>query len=265
MESNPFYLLLLLISLIANTLSAFAGGGAGLVQFPALILLGLPFGIALATHKIATVALGIGSALRYSKEGLLNIRIVVVVLAFGLPGVILGSIVILQVNEDIATLSLGILTLALGIYSITKKSLGEQYRPKNLHTEGLIKGGLVIFFIGIANGSLTSGTGLFATLWFIHWFGLDYKRAVALTMFMVGLFWNGTGAITLSLIGQVRWDWLIPLMLGSLAGGYLGANIAIAKGNRFIKRGFECITILMGLSLIAKVVFACHITNSCGY
>ncbi|MCG8041935.1 MAG: sulfite exporter TauE/SafE family protein, partial [Candidatus Thiodiazotropha endolucinida] len=47
---------LLIISILANLFSAFSGGGAGLVQLPALIFLGLPFGIALATHKVASVA-----------------------------------------------------------------------------------------------------------------------------------------------------------------------------------------------------------------
>ncbi|MEJ2687355.1 MAG: TSUP family transporter, partial [Gammaproteobacteria bacterium] len=61
-------LLLLLISLGANLLSAFSGGGAGLVQLPALIFLGLPFVVALATHKVATVALGIGASLRHLRE-----------------------------------------------------------------------------------------------------------------------------------------------------------------------------------------------------
>ncbi|POF53449.1 permease, partial [Vibrio vulnificus] len=42
-------------SLIANTLASLAGGGAGLLQFPLLIFLGLPFGVALATHKLASV------------------------------------------------------------------------------------------------------------------------------------------------------------------------------------------------------------------
>ena len=46
-------LLLGLIAVVANALSAVAGGGAGLVQLPALILLGLPFASALATHKLA--------------------------------------------------------------------------------------------------------------------------------------------------------------------------------------------------------------------
>ena len=43
-------LLLFLISLLANLFSAFSGGGAGLIQLPALIFLGLPFVVALATH-----------------------------------------------------------------------------------------------------------------------------------------------------------------------------------------------------------------------
>ena len=43
-----------LIAVIANAMSAM-GGGAGLVQLPALILLGL-LATALATHKLASVA-----------------------------------------------------------------------------------------------------------------------------------------------------------------------------------------------------------------
>jgi hypothetical protein len=59
-------------SLVANLLSALAGGGAGLVQLPVLILLGLSFPLALATHKVASVALGIGATLRHLRERSLN-------------------------------------------------------------------------------------------------------------------------------------------------------------------------------------------------
>lgn len=113
------------ISLLANLFSAFSGGGAGLLQLPALIFLGLPFGVALATHKIASVAL-----------------------------------------------------------------------------------------------------------------------------VMVGVFWNGSGAITLGLLGDVQWSWVPVLLAGSLLGGYLGAHLAITKGNRWIKRGFEAVTLMVGIKLI---------------
>jgi len=40
-----------LISFFSNTFSAISGGGAGLLQLPALILSGVPYYQALASHK----------------------------------------------------------------------------------------------------------------------------------------------------------------------------------------------------------------------
>lgn len=241
---------LFVISLLANLFSAFSGGGAGLVQLPALIFLGLPFGVALATHKIASVALGIGATVRHLREGGLERQFVVFMLLAGLPGVVIGASLILQVADRIAEVALGLLTLGLGVYSILSPSLGQEYQPSNRSRQGFVLGGVGLFLIGILNGSLTSGTGLFVTLWLIRWFGLDYRRAVAHTLVLVGVFWNGTGAITLGLLGEVKWSWLPVLLLGSLLGGYLGAHLSIAKGNRWIKRGFEVVTLLVGTKLI---------------
>jgi uncharacterized membrane protein YfcA len=241
---------LFVISLLANLFSAFSGGGAGLVQLPALIFLGPPFGVALATHKIASVALGIGATVRHLREGGLERQFVVFMLLAGLPGVVIGASLILQVADRIAEVALGLLTLGLGVYSILSPSLGQEYQPINRSRQGFTIGGLGLFLIGILNGSLTSGTGLFVTLWLIRWFGLDYRRAVAHTLVMVGVFWNGAGAITLGLLGEVKWIWLPVLLLGSLLGGYLGAHLSIAKGNKWIKRGFEIVTLLVGTKLI---------------
>lgn len=242
--------ILFIISLLANLFSAFSGGGAGLIQLPALIFLGLPFSIALATHKVASVALGIGATIRHASERSLNGRFALFILATGLPGVLLGASVILQVPGRLAEILLGLLTMGLGIYSIVKKQLGQTDEPRNRDLRGMSIGGAALFTIGILNGSLTSGTGLFVTLWLVRWFGLDYKRAVAYTLILVGMFWNGTGAITLGILGEIRWSWLPALLAGSLIGGYLGAHLAIRQGNRWIKRGFEAVTLLVGLKLI---------------
>jgi len=196
MTSVTEFLFLLVISIIANGFSAIAGGGAGLLQLPILIFLGLPFNIALATHKIASVALGLGASARYYRENTLSLGFAAFVLMFGLPGVVLGANVILQVDETLAMLALGLLTISLGIYSFFKTTLGIDYTPKHRDLRGYAIGGIMIFLVGVINGSLTSGTGLFLTLWLIYWFGLDYQRAVANTMILVGIFWNATGAVT---------------------------------------------------------------------
>ena len=73
---------------------------------------------------------------------------------------------------------------------------------------------------------------------------------MAYTLVLVGLFWNGAGALTLGLLGEIKWSWLPVLLVGSLVGGYLGAHWSIVKGNRWIKRAFEIVTVLVGLKLI---------------
>ena len=243
-------ILIFMLSLVANIFSALSGGGAGLIQLPVLIFLGLPFGVAVATHKVATVALGVGATLRHLKESHLERRFALYIVATGLPGVILGASFILHVPDRLAEIALGVLTLSLGIYSFLSPKLGQLHQPVHRDRKGQLLGGVVLFFIGILNGSLTSGTGLFVTLWLVRWFGLDYKHAVAYTLVLVGLFWNGAGAITLGLLGEIYWLWIPALLLGSVIGGYLGAHLAIVKGNTLIKRSFEIVTLLIGLKLM---------------
>ena len=69
-------------------------------------------------------------------------------------------------------------------------------------------------------------------------------------LILCGLVWNGTGALVLGVIGTVAWDWMPALLAGSIIGGYLGSHLAIRKGNLWIKRSFEIVTILIGLKLI---------------
>lgn len=243
-------LLIFTISLIANLFSALVGGGAGLIQLPALIFLGLPFGLALATHKVATIALGLGATVRHLKENRIERDFALLMLITGIPGVILGASIILQIPEQQAKTALGVLTIGLGLYSFFSPDLGQTYKLRNRHQKGYIVGGAVLFLIGILNGSLTSGTGLFVTLWLVRWFGFDYKLAVAYTMIFVGLFWNASGAITLGFLAEIHWAWIPALLLGSFIGGYLGAHLSIVKGNKLIKRCFEVVTIFIGLKLI---------------
>ncbi|WP_189941862.1 sulfite exporter TauE/SafE family protein [Sulfuriferula thiophila] len=241
---------LFIASFAANWFSALSGGGAGLIQFPMLIFLGLPFAVALATHKVASVALGLGATLRHLKNNQFERRFSLIILGAGLPGVVLGASVILAIPPKLAMFALGVLTFGLGIYSVFKPKLGMDYAPRNQSGRALLIGMLGLFVVGFLNGSVTSGTGLFLTIWLIRYFGLDYQRAVAYTLVLCGLLWNGTGALVLGYLGHIAWDWMPALLAGSILGGYLGSHIAIKKGNLWIKRAFEIVTILIGLKLI---------------
>ena len=243
-----------LISLFSNTFSAISGGGAGLLQLPALILSGIPYYQSLASHKLATVALGVGGSLRNFKSLRNDIYIAWQILIFGLPGVILGASIVEYVSEKYLYLILGIISILLAFYSFLKPNLGLTSGNKKLNFVHKIRFFIFIFLIGILNGSISSGTGLLVTILLIKTFGMDFLRAISLTFFTVGVFWNFTGAIYLSKIGSVSLNILIILIIGSFTGGYLGAHLSKVKGNIVIKKTFTSVCLLVGISLFVKSI-----------
>ena len=67
------YIFLLFVSFFSNLFSAFSGGGAGIIQLPAILLLfEISFPVALATHKISTVLLGLGASLKFFEKNIPN-------------------------------------------------------------------------------------------------------------------------------------------------------------------------------------------------
>ena len=245
-------LIIFTISYISNLFSSIAGGGAGLIQLPALILFGVPYYQALAIHKIATVALGIGGSIRNYKNLKQNYFIIFQLLIFGIPGVILGSFFVNLLSDEYLYLLLAIFTIILGTYSFFKPNLGLIAIQKKIGLFSFLKFNSLVFIIGILNGSISSGTGLLVTILLIQTFGLDFLCSISITFLTVGIFWNAAGAVALSKIGSLPYNILIILVLGSFLGGFSGAHLSNLKGNKFIKKLFTCICFLIGFTLLFK-------------
>ena len=122
-----------------------------------------PYYQALASHKFATVALGIGGSLRNYKSLGNDISVACQILIFGLPGVIFGASVVESISENYLYLILGIISILLAFYSFLKPDLGLSSGNKQLDFALKIRFLIFIFLIGILNGSISSGTGLLVT------------------------------------------------------------------------------------------------------
>ena len=255
-QDDSFYKLLLifLISFFSNVFSAISGGGAGLIQLPALLLFGIPYHQALALHKFATVALGIGGSLRNFRSLKSDLLIILLLLIIGIPGVLVGSTLVMIISNEYLYLVIGLLSIFLGFYSYTKPNLGLTTIKKNIDYFTWVKFIFFIFLVGIMNGSISSGTGLLVTILLIKTFGFDFLKAISITFFCVGIFWNASGAIALSQIGTFSLNLLIVLLLGSFLGGLLGAHLSNLKGNKVIKRFFTFLCFLVGVSLCFKFI-----------
>ena len=177
-----------------------------------------------------------------------------------MPGVIFGASIVEFISEQYLYLILAIISILLAFYSFLKPELGQSSRNNKLNLIHKIRFLFLIFIIGILNGSISSGTGLLVTILLVKTYGMDFLRAISLTFFTVGIFWNFTGAIFLSKIGSVSSNLLIILIIGSFAGGYCGV-IYHLKGNKLIKKTFTMVCFFVGISLFVKSIISFIQTN----
>ncbi len=105
------------------------------------------------------------------------------------------------------------------------------------------------FPMGFYEGFFGSGNGIFFTLVTTYTRGFDFIDALG-HYYAVAFPWVVVGALVLILKGYFDLSLMIPAVLGSLVGGYLGSRYARLKGNKFIKTAFTIVGIILGLKLL---------------
>ncbi|MBQ9273348.1 MAG: TSUP family transporter [Succinivibrio sp.] len=120
-------LLLLFFSGLASLLASVSGGGGGLILLPVLVLLGLPYMVALGTHKSGMLLISLGNLVRRRGTGSLNREISLVLLLLGVPGVVAGTYLVSLVPEQVARMILGALSVGMAIYSYCSKKLTAEH------------------------------------------------------------------------------------------------------------------------------------------
>ena len=245
--------ILFVVSFAANLMASVSGGGAGFIQFPRLMLLGLPFAAALGTHKVAVVFLGIGAMLGKKKSPILpralDRTVSAIMLFVGCPAVVLGSVIIVRVPAHAAELVLGIITIACGVYTFFKKGFGEPVQGDRSVLRN-VTGAALIFLVGLFSGSLSSGAGLFATLVMVGVFRLDLKSSILHSMIFVATLWNAVGAFTIGSMAPIHWQWLPVMIIATLLGSSLGTVLLIKLPVRTVKVIFSGVAVLSGCLLI---------------
>lgn len=248
--------ILFAVSFIANLFASVSGGGAGFVQLPLLILMGLPFATALGTHKVAVVFLGVGAlSKKFKDHGSFNLdrQLSFIMLFIGCPAVVAGTVIVISIPADIASISVGLLTVASGIYTLYKKNFGGSNLEHRSKTRVII-GTLLMILIGLLSGSLSSGAGLFSTLTLVMVFGMDLKRAIMHTMLYVATIWNAVGAFTVGALTAIHWHWVPVLIIATFLGSYLGTALLIRLNVKLVRLCFSTVAILSGVLLIYTAV-----------
>ncbi len=246
MDQPLISILSFFLGLCSGFIGALSSGG-GLISIPGLIIMGLPPSTAVATTRLNVLAGGFASIYKYHSAKMVEWNRTIKFVPLAIAGGVLGSFILLQIDERILEKIVGILLLLLAPLLAFGKNFGLENIRKNEahHRIGL----LVLILVMTYNAFFGGGGGTFLIYTLIYFFGMSIIQANANGIFL-GMFTAATSLLVFLPAGSVNFSYGIPMMAGAVIGSYWGAHTAIKKGNEFVRWVFLVIVIGSSIKLL---------------
>ncbi len=231
-------------------------GGGGLIQTPLSLafLPNLPVSTVIGTLKIPAFS---GTALatsQYLKKVKIDWKLFAIMAICAFVSAFLGSQLLTVINNDFMKPVLLVILIVLAIYTIFKKDFGQATERKIPYHIAIINGCIVSIAVGFYDGFIGPATGTFFILGFVTLLGMDFLKANTNAK-LINLATN-FGSICLFLIkGQIIWKIALPMAVCNALGGFIGAKLAINKGNKFIRYIFILVILLSICRFGYEVIF----------
>ena len=219
----------------AGFVDAIVGGG-GLIQTPASLILlpQLPVATVIGSLKIPAFT-GTGFAtIQYLKKVSINWRLAGIMCFTAFLAAFAGSETLTLVSNRYMKPVIFVVLIIVAVYTYTKKNFGQHTHKTQSPKKEMCYALLISIGIGFYDGFIGPGAGSFLVLAFISLLGLDFLHASANAK-LINLSTNLGSIILFLLKGTILWSVALPMAVCNGLGGILGARLAIAKGNRFIR------------------------------
>lgn len=216
---------------------------------PLMILLGLPASSAIATGKFGGLGISLGASTRFYKEKITDRKTVILFSVFAVIAAVIGAIALNYFRDDSRQLEkiIGWVILLVAIPSMYFRRMGLETTQKSNFAKTI---GSFLLFLGVVmQVAVGSGVGSLQMIVLMYFFGMTAltanatRRAVQLVVAIVSL-------IIFISVGLVDYKYGSVAFISSLAGGLIGAHLAIKKGNRFVINLFAAFSAIMALELI---------------
>ena len=248
-SASPGLLLLLVATgLAAGFIDAVVGGG-GLLQLPVTLMIpGLTPVQALATNKMGSVFGTATSAVTFFRRVRPDLRTALPMAAVALVASGLGAAVAAALPASVFKPVIVLALVAVLLFTALKPSMG---RLTALRHAALRHYGLAVALgagIGFYDGVMGPGTGSFLIIGLVSVLGYSFLEASAKAK-IVNLATNLGALAVFAAHGSILWGLGLVLGLSNMAGGYLGARTAVARGSSFIRVVFFAVVSVLVVKL----------------
>jgi uncharacterized membrane protein YfcA len=239
--------MLMAVAFVAGTIDAMAGGG-GLITIPALLAAGVPPVNALATNKLQS-SLGTGSAvLAFARKGRIDFGRFLAPVAGAFAGSVAGAWTLQRVDPGFLDAFVPLLLLLMVAYFLFAPSASDEESHARFGRPALVA---ITTLIGFYDGFFGPGTGSFLATALVALFGMSLVSATAHTK-LLNLSSNIAAVITLAIGGKMLWALGLMMAVCAIAGGQLGAHLAMRVGGKLIRPLLVTVSLLLTAKLLSN-------------
>ena len=243
------YLLVLPLVFLAAVVDAIAGGG-GLISLPAYTVAGLDYDFASGNNKFSSTFGTLMATIRYARSGAVKPKPTAIAAALALPGSWLGTRAAMALGNRVMHVFMVFAIPVVGALVLLEGKKAERVpRPFTRRQYPLCAA--IGLAIGFYDGFFGPGTGTLLILLFTWLLGMDMVSASA-TAKPVNLASNISSLVTRIAAGNVIFALALPAMCCSLAGGWLGARLALTRGARLIRAVMLAVLALLTVRLAVE-------------
>lgn len=233
----------------AALVDSIAGGG-GLINLPALLIMGIPPHFALGTNKFSSTAASFTSSIKFSASGKVNFKILKLLIPFTFLGAAIGVKTALSLNKKYLYIMILVLLILVGLYSLFSKSIGIENKFTGINKKNIFYGMILAFSLGFYDGFFGPGAGSFLIFGIIWIYGYDFVNAAGNAK-VLNFVSNVTAFILFAIYRQINYILGIPIAIFMILGAQIGTKLALNRGTKLIKPIF----VTMSLAAACKMFF----------
>ena len=250
MLSPTDILLISLSGLAAGFLNAVSGGGA-MLTVPALILIGLPPGVANGTNRLAVVLQSLTALAAYTKLKQTDSGLAVSLMIPAMLGSVCGALVSVRLDDAVFQTLLAITMMILLIPIVFEPVLNSKLLAVSETGRGRRLLQVVFFGIGLYGGLLQIGAGIFILVALSTMGGLNLTLANGVKVVIVmGV--TGIACCIFALNGKVDWSAGLLLSIATSIGAWFGAHWGVSKGEGWIRVVLAGVIFAMAAQLLIQ-------------
>jgi uncharacterized membrane protein YfcA len=224
-----------------------ATGGGSLVQVPALIALGVAPRVAVATNMFAVTWMTLSAMVRFARAGQVGGRFVVPLVAVTAVTSAAGALLTVALPDRLVKGLVAVSMIAMIVFILASPRFGENpTAPSRLR---LVVGFAAVTVLGIYGGMFSGGYTTLLTFTCVVALGMPLMQTVGTTK-LVNLASSGVASAVFAFAGVIDYRVAVPASLASFAGGWVGAHLAIQRGERFVRALFLVTVLGMAAKLL---------------